>query len=141
MTKYKIRKIEKNDYYKSYLSLISQLTNENINCTYDYFSEYLDKINSDIFVIEFNKKIIASITLIIEKKFIHNFKSVCHIEDVIVDKNYFKKGIGSKLIKYSINQAKKENCYKIILNCKNNLDNFYKKFGFNRKNIEMSIYF
>ena len=138
---YNIRKIEKRDYHKNYLNLISQLTNEDIECTYEEFVNNLNDMKSDIYVIESEGIIIASITLLFEKKFIHNLSKVCHIEDVIVDKNYHKKGIGSKLINFSILKAKEEECYKIILNCKDKLVNFYNRFGFNNKNQEMSLYF
>lgn len=136
-----IRKIQESDYYKNYLNLISQLTNEEIKCTYLQFKNHLNDMKSNIYVIEYEGIIIASITLLFENKFIHNLSKVCHIEDVIVDKNYHKKGIGSKLINFSINKAKNEKCYKIILNCKDKLINFYNKFGFNNKNLEMSLYF
>ena len=46
-----------------------------------------------------------------------------------------------QLIEYCINFSKKENCYKIILNCNDTLINFYKKYGFENKNNEMSLYF
>jgi glucosamine-phosphate N-acetyltransferase len=136
-----IRKILEKDYYKNYLNLISQLTDQDINCTYKQFINHLKNIKSQIYVIEIEDKIIASITLLFEKKFIHNLSKVCHIEDVIVDKDYHKKGIGTKLINFSINKAKEEECYKIILNCKDKLYNFYNKFGFKNKNLEMSLYF
>lgn len=141
MEKYSIRLIDKNDYKKDYLNLISQLTNEKINCDELFFNNYLNSMKNSIYVIEKNNKIIASVTVIIEKKFIHNFKSVCHIEDVIVHKDYQKKGLGSLLINHCIDLAKKNNCYKTILNCNEKLEKFYSKFNLKKKNIQMSIYY
>jgi len=141
MENYSIRLINKTDFKKGYLKLISQLTNEEINCNEDFFINHLKLINNSIYVIEFDNIIIASVTLIIEKKFIHNFKSVCHIEDVIVHKDYQKKGLGSLLINFCIEFAKKNNCYKTILNCSEKLEKFYSKFNLKKKNIQMSIYY
>ena len=38
------------------------------------------------------------------------------------------------------NYSKNEGCYKILLNCKENLIEFYSKFGFENKNLEMGLY-
>jgi hypothetical protein len=40
-----------------------------------------------------------------------------------------------------VNEAKKEKCYKIILDCDENLENFYKKSGLEKKGIQMAKYF
>ena len=138
-----IRNLEIADFHKRYLNLLSELTESN-NICYEKWEERINQINENknhnIFVIEDKGNIIASITLIIELKFFRNLSSVAHIEDVIVSKKYRKQGIADKLIKYCINFSKKENCYKIILNCNNNLTKFYEKFGFTNKNQEMSLY-
>lgn len=65
-----------------------------------------------------------------KKKFTHSGGKVGHIEDVAVRKEYEGNGIATKIIKEIISCAKKEGCYKIILDCKNNLLPFYQKFGF-----------
>lgn len=83
---------------------------------------------------------IGSITLLIEPKFIHGIKNVGHIEDVIIDNNYRNLKLGKLLIDYFIHQCKKLDCYKIILNCKKELITHYKKYNFDNKNIEISLY-
>ena len=140
MSNYKIRKLEINDYYKGYMNLLKQLTNAS-DISYEDFCNHFNKINSDIFVIENNNSIIASGSLLIEKKFIHNMSSVGHIEDIVVSKDYRGNNLGKKLVEYLINIAKKEKCYKIILNCKKELKNFYEKNNFKKNGIQMSIYF
>jgi glucosamine-phosphate N-acetyltransferase len=37
--------------------------------------------------------------------------------------------------------ARKEGCYKVILNCAEKNEEFYKKCGFQRKEIQMAYYF
>ena len=138
-----IRELESNDYYKKYLELLSQLTIVTY-LEFEDFEEQLLKINKNpfhkIFVIEDKEQIIGSITVLIELKFIRNLGNVCHIEDVVVRNDYRGKGIARKLIEYVKNYSKNEGCYKILLNCKENLIDFYSKFGFENKNLEMSLY-
>lgn len=67
--------------------------------------------------------------------------NVCHIEDVVVSNDYRGKRIARNLVEYVKNYSKNEGCYKILLNCKENLLGFYNKFGFYNKNLEMSLYF
>jgi glucosamine-phosphate N-acetyltransferase len=129
------RNINKNDFNKGYLTLIQNLSNDNENISYPQFEKYITNNitnNYKIYVIEDldNKKIIGSITLMIEEKLIHNLGFVAHIEDVIVDPNYQKMGLASKLINLCITKSRKKGCYKIILNCKDELTSFYNKFDF-----------
>ena len=63
-----------------------------------------------------------------------------HIEDVVVDLTYRTYGIGSLLINKAIEIAKEYNCYKITLDCAEKNVNFYKKNGFNQKDIQMIMY-
>ena len=89
---------------------------------------------------EKNNKIIAYGTAIIDYKFYRNCKNVGHIEDIVVDKNLRGQGVSEiildKLIEYGI----KNNCYKFILNCKDEYVNFYKKFGFHKNQNNMIKY-
>ena len=45
------------------------------------------------------------------------------------------------LINFVVNEANKEKCYKIILDCDANLEFFYKKSGLEKKGIQMAKYF
>lgn len=81
------------------------------------------------------------ITILVERKMIHNGQYVGHIEDVIVDEKYRSLKIGKQLIEHVIAYAKEKQCYKVILNCNDNVEGFYEKFGFQCKNKEMSLYF
>ena len=140
MSDFNIRKLEKNDYNKGYLNLLKQLTNTS-DISFKKFCNHFDNINSNIFVIENNNSIIASGSLLIEKKFIHNMSSVGHVEDVVVNKNYRGMNLGKKIVEYLVNFAREEGCYKIILNCKKELTKFYEKNNFKSNGIQMSLYF
>jgi glucosamine-phosphate N-acetyltransferase len=141
---FEIRNIEIKDFYKNYLDLLSELSHVSPTHFKIFRSNLKDILNNPfhyIFVIEHNSKIIASITLLIEQKIIHNFKKVGHIEDLVVKKEYRNKKLGKRLIQFCIDFAKDSNCYKIILNCSDTVLPFYKKLGFNNSNNQMSIYF
>lgn len=55
---------------------------------------------------------------------------IAYIEDIICKKEYRKKGIGKNIIYNLINYAKKNKCYKIVLQCNNSNTSFYKNCGF-----------
>ena len=134
-----IRKIENND-YESIFSLLNQLTSaplinkENFNTIVNNLSN-----NHLIFVYELDDKITGCVTLLIEQKLIHSGKCVAHIEDLVVDNNYKNKKIGSILINYCVEIANNNNCYKIILDCNENLFEFYKKLNFKKQGICMRL--
>jgi glucosamine-phosphate N-acetyltransferase len=137
-----IRPICKNDFYKNFTDLLSQLSTTG-NITYQNFINIINSLNNNhlIYVIEDNNKIIASGTLLIENKFIHNCSKVGHIEDIVVDKKYRGHGLGKQIVNYLVDKSKELNCYKVILNCNEYNKPFYEKMGFTNKNIEMSKYF
>jgi glucosamine-phosphate N-acetyltransferase len=98
--------------------------------------QILEKINKNpdhvIFVAEHKGKIIASTTLLIEQKFIHDGGKVGHIEDVVVSKEFQSRGIGVIIIKAVLDYAKAQGCYKTILDCDDTVKPFYDKLGFVR---------
>lgn len=144
---YQVSKLEKNDYHKGFLKLLEQLTTvqpeSGENITFDQFCEHYDQMCSDIYVIRdiSLNKIVASGTLLIEKKFIHNLASVGHIEDIVVDKECRGLGLGKSMINHLVKIANNSNCYKVILNCNKNNTGFYKKCGFEDREVEMVLYF
>ena len=109
----------------------------------DYFDNFIDKLSDDhnILVIEENNKIVGCVTYFIEYKMIRGGCKVLHVEDLIVDELCRKRGFGKDMLIYLINYAKNIGCYKIILNCSENLENFYVNCGFNKKNLQMCKYF
>ena len=59
----------------------------------------------------------------------------------VIDKNYRGKKYGSILLKEVIDIAKKLKCYKVILNCREDLCGFYQSQGFVKRSEGMAIYF
>jgi len=131
-----IREIEENDLEKGFLESLDFLRNAS-DIDKNKASEILKKIkqnpNHIIYVAIDNKKIVGSTTLLIEQKFIHDGGLVGHIEDVVVRKDYEGKGIGIKLVTSMLERAKEKNCYKTILDCKDDVKQFYERIGFKRE--------
>jgi len=128
-----IREIEEGDFQKGFLNTLDTLR-EASNISKEKASEILKNIKSNpnhiIIVAEMNDKIIGATTLLIEPKFIHKGGFVGHIEDVVVSKEFQGQKIGEKIIKYVLKVAEKHNCYKTILDCSDNVKQFYEKMGF-----------
>jgi glucosamine-phosphate N-acetyltransferase len=85
--------------------------------------------------------IIATGTIILEPKFIHNNGKVGHIEDIVVDREKHGLGIGKKLIDDLVIICRNSGCYKVILNCSETKAGFYEKSGFKIKERQMALYF
>lgn len=138
------RKLQINDFNKNYIQLLSQLTSTG-NINKEQFTEIFHKLDSNTHIYVFEdveaQKIIASATLLIEQKFIHNCGLVAHLEDVVVDSESRGFRIGQKLIQKVINIAKQNNCYKIIADCETSLLPFYYKNNFKKKGEQIAIYF
>lgn len=122
-------------------SLLSQLTSAPLISEKSY-NNIINNLhdNHNIFVYVLDNKIVGMITLLHEQKLIHNGLKIVHIEDLVVDKEYKNRGIGRDLINYCLHKISKEEYYKIILDCSEELERFYNKFGFEKKNIQMAKY-
>ena len=140
MLKIKIRDIVESDIDIGFLESLDNLKNAS-NLDKDNAKDILKKIieNPDhiIHVAEIDGKIVGSTTLLIEQKFIHEGGKVGHIEDVVVSKEFEGRGIGIKLVTSLLEVAKTENCYKTILDCKDELIPFYERIGFKQESNQM----
>ena len=136
-----IRRLKKSDFSKGYLNLLSQLTVVG-DVTQAQFEAQFDKVTSHIIVAEDinTNQIVGSITIAIEQKFIHKCGCVGHIEDVVVDQQKRKAGLGSILLDAAKSFCLSEKCYKIILDCNEANVPFYEKSGFKKKEVQMVLY-
>ena len=140
MSEIKIRDIVESDIDIGFLESLDSLRNAS-NLDKDTAKNILKKIieNPDhvIHVAEVDGKIVGSTTLLIEQKFIHEGGKVGHIEDVVVSKEYEGRSIGIKLITSLLEIANEKNCYKTILDCKDELIPFYERIGFKQESNQM----
>ena len=133
MPEIEIREIRENDLENGFLETLDFLRKVS-DLDKNKAKEILEKIkqnsNQIIQVAIDDKKIVGCITLLIEQKFIHDGGLIGHIEDVVVRKDYEGKGIGMKLVTSMLEYAKRKNCYKTILDCKDDVKQFYERIGF-----------
>jgi glucosamine-phosphate N-acetyltransferase len=133
MSNVTIRKLQKEDLSNGFLHTLDSLRQAS-NIDKKTAEKIFDEINSNsdhiVAVAIIEGKIVGSTTLLIETKFIHNGGKVGHIEDVVVDKEHQRKGIGEKIIMYLLRYAKDQGCYKTILDCADEVKPFYEKLGF-----------
>jgi glucosamine-phosphate N-acetyltransferase len=110
--------------------------------SFDDFKENLNHIEQskvqEIFIAKDEGKILGTITLIHEKKFIFDICSLTHIEDVCVKKEDRNKGIGKFLILNAIEICREKKSYKVTLNCSTENIEFYLKCGLERRGVQMS---
>ena len=138
-----LRKLELADYHKSYLALLETLTVVGQISEADFGKRFqiLNRKPYMIWVIEdlTNDTIVATGTLVIEEKFIHNLGKVGHIEDIVVSPKYQGKSLGKMIIEQLITSAKEQGCYKVILDCSDKVRSFYEKCGFHSHSHSMRL--
>jgi glucosamine-phosphate N-acetyltransferase len=126
-----------------YIHLLSHLTST-YDLSFDTFIHNIKEINNMglILVCIIREKdeilLVGTGTIIIEPKIIHGGKSVGHIEDVVVHPTYRGKGIAHTILNMLVDYSSQK-CYKVILNCNPNMEQFYNKAGFDKKCIQMSL--
>jgi len=128
-----IRKIAEPDLGNGFLESLDSLRQAS-NLDKKKAKSLLQKItqnpNHVIFVALEGNRVVGATTLLIEQKFIHDGGKVGHIEDVVVSKNVQGKGIGEKIVRFVLDYAKNQGCYKTILDCDDRVKPFYEKIGF-----------
>ena len=133
-----IRNIKEEDYIQ-YKSLMKSDISE------DKYISFLKNIlneNHQIIIIEDNNNLIATGTIFIEPKMTYGGCLMGHIENIFVNDNYRRKGIGIKVVEKLLKIAKNKGCYRVDLTCINDLEKFYKKNNLEQRNqISMSILF
>ena len=133
MSEIKIREIVESDIDIGFLESLDSLkkaSNLDKNTAKNILKKIIENPDHIIHVAEVNEKIVGSTTLLIEQKFIHDGGLVGHIEDVVVRKDYEGKGIGMKIVMSLLDVAKERKCYKTILDCKDDVKQFYERIGF-----------
>ena len=139
------RDLKEEDLDNGYLELMSYLSSCEKNIDKDELVKRLKDINNtgmmEIIIGVYNKKIISNVTLLYEKKFIRNLGIVCHVEDFVIHPDYQKLKLGTKINELVKKKALENKCYKIILDCSEEVKSFYIKQGFIEKSVGMALYF
>eukprot|EP00884_Botryococcus_braunii_P013694 jgi/Botrbrau1/22325/Bobra.0002s0005.1 len=142
-----VRDIGVEDFEKGIMSLLGQLTEVGDVTKTGFDGAFQERAAApDVYktiVIEdvTKQKVIATVSIIFERKFIRNCGKVAHIEDVVVDNAYRKHGLGRRIVTAAVEAAREAGCYKVILDCSESNAPFYEACGFKRKDLQMAQYF
>lgn len=134
-----IKYIEPTDNLHDYLACVAELNGVGVKVSsVEEIKSIIDSRPTNIltFVGVINDRIVATATIVIEKK-LRYAQLCCHIEDVGVHPEFRNKGYGKKMVEYCIDIAKRNKCYKIKLHCNDSLVSFYNKIGFQRSGNSM----
>ena len=127
----KVRELQIGDYELGLFELFQQLTDAPKIIFEEFVKQFIKfSYNTKILVLEEKNKIIGYGSIYIDYKFYRNCRNVGHIEDIIIHEKYRGNGYSKLILNELINFANKNNCYKIILNCKDEYVGFYQKMGF-----------
>lgn len=83
--------------------------------------------------------IVGTTSLFTEYKFIRGGGIVGHIEDVVTRDGWEGKQVSSRLMDCAISAAKEAGCYKAILDCSEDNEQFYTRFGFHKHETMMRL--
>lgn len=137
-----IRKLEKGDYDKGFLDVLSNLSTIG-DVPKEKFLDVLEKMEKrgeyHVFVAELEGEIVGTATLMIQQLFAHSGGRVGHVENLVTRKGFEGQGIGTKLMERVIEESKHRRCYKMILSSDEKNIGFYKRFGFTEKEIAMRL--
>ncbi|WWD21112.1 hypothetical protein CI109_105593 [Kwoniella shandongensis] len=85
-------------------------------------------------------RLVASGTLVVERKHINGGGASGHLEDIVVSEKMQGRGLGQKLVIGLRDLAVGLGCYKVILDCKEPKIPFYEKCGFHKRSAGMAYY-
>lgn len=130
-----VRPLQLEDYDKGFPSILSQLTKVGNVTRIDFERQYYRMKAAGgyyVTVIEDTRKreIIGAATLITEHKFIHDCGLRARLEDVVVNNTYRGKQLGKLIVLTVTLLSKHVGCYKMSLDCKDDLIPFYKSIGY-----------
>lgn len=134
------RPLREDDHNNGYIDLLSQLTHVGNVTDQDFRKRFeqmrsINQISDHYIVVVFEdtitKRIVASSTLFLEYKFIHECSMRGRLEDVAVLDTYRGRRIGELIVSVIVSLARNTyKCYKITLDCTEELKKFYARNDF-----------
>lgn len=133
-----IRPLKSGDYDRGYLQLLTQLTEVGNVSREQFLNRFHMMRNTNSYYITVVEdvtlgSIVATSTLVVEQKFLHNCALRGRLEDVVVNDKYRGKHLGKLVVKIVTLLARYLQCYKLSLDCKDHLIPFYESLGFIRE--------
>ncbi|MBI4832206.1 MAG: GNAT family N-acetyltransferase [Candidatus Lindowbacteria bacterium] len=100
--------------------------------------------NHKLYVVETGGRVVGAADLLIVPNLSHRGLPWAIIENVVVDENARRKGIGRELVKHLVKVAKESGCYKIGLTSdrkRTAAHRLYESLGFDQYGLAFRIYF
>jgi glucosamine-phosphate N-acetyltransferase len=139
---YSIRELREDDLPECFLETLTSLAE--VGLTIEEARELCqerERAGIRTYVASDSEQIIGTASLLIEHKFIHKGGRVGTIEDVAVHREFKGQGIGSALVRHLVEEARRLGCYKVLLNCTEQLVPFYSELGFHAHSVSMRLDF
>lgn len=134
------RPLKLSDYQNGYIELLRQLTvvgtvyKENFEDRFQFMKLCNEAQEHYVIVViedMATKQVVGASSLQLELKFIHECSIRGRLEDVVIHDQYRGKQIGKLIVRIIVGLAKETyNCYKLSLDCRDELVEFYGKNGF-----------
>jgi ribosomal protein S18 acetylase RimI-like enzyme len=134
-----IRKADRDD-LESILAIYAEPDIDNGNILDQHRAEaMLDQMknypNYTLYVATADNQVVGSFALLIMDNLAHMGAPSAVVEDVVVRSRWRGRGIGSRMIRFTMEKAKEAKCYKLALSCSINRDRahkFYESLGFEK---------
>lgn len=131
------RELNKND-IPSLLELYVQLNDENVGFDIEkardvWTREIEDNKNIHYFGAVENGKVVSTCYCVIIPNLTRGCQPICFIENVVTHKDFRKQGLGRKVIDMAVEEARRNNCFKVILQSgsgRKEAHKFYEGLGF-----------
>ena len=130
------------------LELYEQLTGEKQKATSDTTSQVFNEIislpNQEFLVAEKDSFVVGTVFLQITPNLSHGARPWAVLENLVVDGQYRRQGIGRLLVEYALTQAREAGCYKVQLlssNTRHEAHRFYRAVGFDGTATGFRLYF
>ncbi|GMK56228.1 hypothetical protein CspeluHIS016_0300680 [Cutaneotrichosporon spelunceum] len=141
-----VRPLASDDFLRAHFALLSSLSPSPVLVAHVYAALFRalkachDTYYIVVFVDRATDQVVASGTVVKERKFIRGGSVSAHIEDIVVGPSVQGRGLGMKLVVGLRNLATELGCYKTILDCQECKVPFYEKCGFTLRGRQMAYY-
>lgn len=108
------------------------------------FKEFSKIPGHELLVADYKGEVVGTIVFLIVPNLSHRALPWALVENVVVDENYRRHGIGKLLMDYAITRAKKAGCYRIALSSdkrRKEAHQFYRSLGFEASAEGLRLYF
>ena len=141
---FKIRSLNISDYTSGYFELLQQIIGDETTLSQTQFEQFVQNLGENhvvaIIISVTRKKIVGTISIIVEPKLIHNGCNVAHFEDIIVHTDFRCCGIGKMLIDFAVDYSTFRGCNLIVADCSSHNTGFFSACGFIPNGTRMTQY-